>query len=46
MSIEQNGFLDNANIVKLELSKDEHNEARVSFGGSAVVRISGEYNLF
>jgi len=45
MSIEQNSYFDNANIVKIELSKDEHNEARVSFGGSAVVRINGEYNL-
>lgn len=46
--IEQNSFADNSNIVKLEFSKSEcdgHNQIQVSFGGSAVVRIDGEYHL-
>lgn len=45
ITLEQNRFFDNANLVKLEIIKDEHNEIRVSFGGNAVVRISGEYHL-
>lgn len=45
LSLEQNRFFDNANIIKLDLGKDEYNESRVSFGGRAVVRISGEYHL-
>jgi PhzF family phenazine biosynthesis protein len=45
ITLEQNSFIDNANLIKLELSKDEHGGFRVAFGGSAVVRINGEYQL-
>ncbi len=45
VSIEQNNTFDNANIVKLEFSKNENAQDQVSFGGSAIVRINGEYNL-
>lgn len=45
ISIEQNGFRDNANIVKLEFTLDEDGVPQVLFGGSAVVRIQGEYCL-
>lgn len=47
-SIEQNGYADNPNIVKLELCNGDGercNRKQVSFGGSAVVRIEGEYHL-
>ncbi|MCX7708792.1 MAG: PhzF family phenazine biosynthesis protein [Clostridia bacterium] len=45
MTIEQNGSLDNFNTVKLEFTRDEHDEVQVSFGGGAVVRIEGVYHL-
>lgn len=50
LSIEQNRFADNPNIVKLEFiigssECDGHKLMQVSFGGSAVVRIDGEYHL-
>lgn len=45
LSIEQNNSFDNANIVKLEFNKNKNGQDLVSFGGSAIVRINGEYNL-
>jgi PhzF family phenazine biosynthesis protein len=45
MSIEQNRFADNPNIVKLEFGKNDSGQNQVSFGGNAVVRINGEYHL-
>ncbi len=45
ISIEQNNSFDNANIVKLDFFNNSNNEVQVSFGGSAVVRINGEYHL-
>ncbi|SNT03527.1 phenazine biosynthesis protein PhzF family [Anaerovirgula multivorans] len=45
ITIEQNSFLHNANIVKLEFTKDKNNEIHVLFGGSGIVRINGEYYL-
>ncbi len=45
LSIEQNSYFDNPNIIKLEFAKDEVNESRVLFGGGAAVRISGKYFL-
>lgn len=45
VSIEQNGFMDNFNIVKLQKQKDENGTIRVLFGGSAVTRIEGKYRI-
>lgn len=45
LTIEQNGYYDQANIVKLEYRMDENSRAQVSFGGNATVKIAGEYYL-
>ncbi len=41
--IEQNGLMDDYNIVKLRRKLDENNHERVLFGGGAITRIKGEY---
>lgn len=46
ITIEQNGFRDNANRVKLEFVQNKDGMPQVLFGGNAVVRIDGEYRLF
>lgn len=43
ISLEQNAELENPNIVKIEARHDP--DPRILFGGSAVVRIEGEYVL-
>jgi PhzF family phenazine biosynthesis protein len=43
VTIEQNGKIDNYNIVKLRKRKDDNNIERVLFGGGAITRIDGEY---
>jgi PhzF family phenazine biosynthesis protein len=43
--IEQNGFRDEYNIVKLNKKIDEQGNCRVLFGGGAVTRIEGKYIL-
>ncbi|PKA99118.1 PhzF family phenazine biosynthesis protein [Flavobacteriaceae bacterium MAR_2009_75] len=43
LTIEQNGLMDNFNIVKLQKRIDESNKLRVSFGGGAITRIEGKY---
>jgi PhzF family phenazine biosynthesis protein len=45
ISIEQSGDFTHPNIVKLLAKQDERNQAQVIFGGSAIVRIVGEYLL-
>lgn len=45
VSIEQNGDFTHPNLVKLLAKQGEHNQVRVVFGGSAIVRIAGEYFL-
>ena len=45
MTLEQNGDFDNPNIVKLITKKNANGRIRVLFGGSAIVRIQGEYIL-
>jgi PhzF family phenazine biosynthesis protein len=43
--IEQNGLIDNFNIIKLQRQTDEKGNDRVLFGGSAITRIEGKYIL-
>jgi PhzF family phenazine biosynthesis protein len=43
--IEQNGFKDKYNIVKLDKKTDENGNCRILFGGGAVTRIEGKYIL-
>lgn len=45
MSLEQNGSYDNSNIVKLLGKNKEEDYPRIFFGGSAIVRIEGDYIL-
>lgn len=45
ISIEQNGFRNAANTVKLEFSENKDGALQVLFGGNAVTRISGMYYL-
>lgn len=45
MRLEQNGFIDKPNIIKLMGKSDENNKVTVVFGGGAIVRIKGEYSL-
>lgn len=45
VTIEQNGLRDNFNIVKLQKQIDEKNNIRVLFGGAAITRIEGKYQL-
>lgn len=41
--IEQNGFKDEYNIVKLRKQTDEKGNTKVLFGGGAITRIEGKY---
>lgn len=43
LTIEQNGLIDNYNIVKLQKQIDDENNQRVCFGGGAITRIEGKY---
>jgi PhzF family phenazine biosynthesis protein len=43
--IEQNGLLEEFNIVKLQKQTDEKGNNHVLFGGGAVTRIEGKYIL-
>ncbi|MBN1185413.1 MAG: PhzF family phenazine biosynthesis protein [Bacteroidales bacterium] len=43
--IEQNGLMDNFNIVKLQKQIDAKGNNRVLFGGGAVTRIHGKYQI-
>jgi len=45
MTIEQNGSVEHANIIKLVASKIDESNTQVAFGGSAIVRMSGQYFL-
>ena len=45
MSLEQNGSLENPNIIKLMAKDAEGAKPQVVFGGGAIVRIDGEYIL-
>ena len=45
VSIEQNGLKNNFNIVKLQKQIDENNNTRILFGGAAITRIEGKYQL-
>ncbi len=45
MSLEQNGSLENPNIIKLMAKDTEGAKPQVVFGGGAIVRIDGEYIL-
>ena len=44
--IEQNGFMNNYNLIKLQTKTDETGANRVLFGGSAITRIDGEYIIY
>ena len=44
--IEQNGTMDNYNIVRLQKQIDKDNNQRVSFGGAAITRIEGKYMTY
>ena len=46
LTIEQNGLIDNFNIVKLQKQIDENNNKRVCFGGGAITRIEGKYMIY
>ncbi len=45
VTIEQNGLKNNFNIVKLQKQKDEKGNTRVLFGGAAITRVEGKYQL-
>lgn len=45
LTLEQNGFRDRYNLVKLKTALDTDDRKRVLFGGGAVTRIDGEYVL-
>ena len=45
LTIEQNGLLENYNIVKLQKQLDDEQKVRVCFGGGAITRIEGKYIL-
>jgi PhzF family phenazine biosynthesis protein len=45
IKIEQNGYRHTPNYVRLYSSRTKPGDARVWFGGSAVVKIDGQYNL-
>ncbi|HOV15447.1 MAG TPA: PhzF family phenazine biosynthesis isomerase, partial [Spirochaetota bacterium] len=45
ITIEQNGFRDKYNIVKLQKKMDSDGKERVYFGGGAITRIEGNYIL-
>jgi PhzF family phenazine biosynthesis protein len=45
LSIEQNASKDNFNVVRLRRKKESDGSIKVYFGGSGILRISGEYYL-
>jgi len=45
IKIEQNGFRDAPNFVRIFSPKTGGSDSRVWFGGGAIVRIDGQYNL-
>jgi PhzF family phenazine biosynthesis protein len=45
VTIEQNGMRNNFNVVKLQKQIDDKNNTRVLFGGAAITRIEGKYQL-
>ncbi len=45
IKLEQNGFRQTPNYVQLFSSRTDPNDIRVWFGGSAIVKIDGQYNL-
>jgi predicted PhzF superfamily epimerase YddE/YHI9 len=45
LRIEQNGFRNAPNFVQLYSQQTGANDSRVWFGGSAIVRIDGQYIL-
>jgi PhzF family phenazine biosynthesis protein len=44
--LEQNNKIDKYNIIKLQKKKDQDDNERIIFGGGAIKRIDGEYNLY
>ncbi len=44
--IEQNGLIDDYNIVRLQKKIDKNNNQRVCFGGGAITRIEGKYMTY
>lgn len=44
--LEQNNHIDKYNVVKLQKVVDKQGNPRVIFGGGAIRRIDGEYNLY
>jgi PhzF family phenazine biosynthesis protein len=45
ITIEQNGLRNNFNVVKLQKQIDDKDNTRVLFGGAAITRIEGKYQL-
>lgn len=45
VTIEQNGMKDNFNVIKLQKQIDEKGNTRILFGGAAITRIEGKYQL-
>jgi len=45
ISLEQNGMVDQSNIIKILSRPDKMNKNEVAFGGGAILRIKGEYFL-
>jgi PhzF family phenazine biosynthesis protein len=45
VSIEQNGLKNNFNVVKLQKQIDENGNTRILFGGAAIIRMEGKYQL-
>lgn len=43
LTIEQNGLIDNFNIIRLQKNLDDNNNQCVYFGGGAITRIEGNY---
>lgn len=46
LTIEQNGLIDNFNVVKLQKQIDAEDIQRVCFGGGAITRIEGKYMIY
>ena len=46
MMIEQNGFKDRYNLVRLQRQTDINGNERVLFGGGANTRIEGKYMIY
>ena len=45
ITIEQNGFREKFNIIKLQKKKDERGTERVWFGGAGITRFEGKYMI-